>query len=73
MQNSLNNDGLYRVYFNNIDKHFILVHENLWLTIDDMPLYRKSFLDKLYAGTGDECVEFVKSQPSNPESCIVIE
>lgn len=72
MQNSLNNDGLYRVYFNEMAGEYMLMHENIWNAFDDLPLYRRSFMQKLYAGTAEECIAFVKSQPNNPDGCIVM-
>jgi hypothetical protein len=73
MQNSLNNDGLYRVYFDQLATIYVLIHEKLWLHVDNKPYVFVNSINKLYAGTGDECIEFVKSQPENPEGCIVLE
>ena len=73
MQNSLNNDGLYRVYFDLVFNNYVLVHEKLWIHVDNQPYVFVNSINKLYAGNADECIEFVKSQPDNPEGCIVLE
>jgi hypothetical protein len=69
MQNSLNNDGLYRVYFNSIAQHFVLIHENLWNSFDTMPSDKTWFLEKVYAGTESECEDFIRMQRDPQDPC----
>jgi len=68
MQNEFDN-YLYRVYFNTEAQHFVMISENLWNDLDAMPKHMTWFMEKVYAGTHDECLEFLRMQKDPPDPC----